>query len=246
MRVVLFAHPRSGTTYLRSLLNQHPSVYFYGEVFHPDIFSWGFYSYLKTNIKDIYNLHSYRDHIVPFFDSLTGIMEDAGKKIIGFDVKTPQFSSIMDGHGAIVEKDFFIIHLTRNYLDAYTSYEIMQERNRKSIPAHNSFTPNPQKVFLDINILLPQLKLMKAQDDLIEGTYKNKNNYIKIDYNDITPNIIQNLFGQFGIEVITLKDSTLVKQNSELLTEKILNIEEVFKCLLNTEFEIKPPTVKKE
>lgn len=241
MRVVLFAHPRSGTTYLRSLLNQHPSVYFYGEVFHPDIFSWGFYSYIKTNIKDIYNLNSYVDHIVPFFDSLTGIMEDAGKKIIGFDVKIPQFSSIMNGHSAIVEKDFSIIHLTRNYLDAYTSYEIMRERNKKNILAHNSFIPDLQKVFLDTNILLPQLKLMKAQDELIEGAYRNKNNYVKIDYADINPSFIQNLFSQFGLESTHLKGSALVKQNPELLTEKILNAEEVFRCLSNTEFEIMIP-----
>lgn len=241
MRSLLFAHPRTGTTYLRNILNTHPSIYFYGEVLYPDYFSWGFYAYLRWKGVDISLPAETYKHIVPFLNSITGVMEDAGKSVIGFDFKIPQCNLICDFHKSIDKSLFSVIHLCRkNQLDAIVSYEIMNIRNTNSIPPHAMNIPPPISISLDTETLLTRLKRFSIEDDEINSIYNGKSSYLRVYYEDITSDesqkCLQEIADFLGVCVSEFQAPSLVKQNPLDLSKKIINFDEVKSLLLQTEF----------
>jgi hypothetical protein len=140
MRFPMIAQPRTGTMLLRTLLNQHNGIYVYGEIFYPEFFIWGFFSHLMPAVsRDANNLlpTNWRTHVTDYLTNLTGIMADAGKSIVGFDLKIPQISLVPDFHASVENSNFSVLHVRRkNSLAAILSYETMRIRMAAGASAH--------------------------------------------------------------------------------------------------------------
>lgn len=243
MRVLLFAHPRTGTTFLRSILNTHPKVYFYGEVLYPDYFSWGFSSYLRWNNVDCALSTNLAPHVVPFLNSITGVMEEAGKTTIGFDLKIPQVDLITNFHGQLYGKEFAVIHLVRrNPLESIVSQEIMHARNRIGRPAHITSSENAPPMVrakIDIYTLKSRLTRYMVGDEEIEA-HHSAGNYLKLFYEDLCgPELVQNLeeIGRFlSLDPTFFGKPQYSKENPWSLESKIENYSAVCDTLSNTPY----------
>jgi LPS sulfotransferase NodH len=234
MPVLLLAQPRTGTTLFRSLVNQHPAAYFYGEVLFPDFFAWGFFSYLSGRLRDDRRMAlptHWHDQLKPYLTQLAGLMHDAGKAVVGFDLKIPQLGFVPDFHRAIVGGDFPIIHLRRrSVLGAIVSYETMSRRVGAGRPAHGSRPERTEPIHLDPAWLALRVAEFETQDGWINLTYR-AGRYLELHYEDLSPagwgKVCERLSAFLGLDFTVPFRTVLEKQNDADLSRLIANFDEI-------------------
>ena len=139
--VALIAIPRTGSNFLCHLLNHHPLITFYYEIFHPDKFYIGQenhhleiikhinckYSLDFANLEDI-NLikwiHNNSSQLLDILEKLTP------KKYMGFKL-FPEHLALSTIETTIIKnRNIKKILVKRNLLDAYISHEIALKTNK--------------------------------------------------------------------------------------------------------------------
>lgn len=235
MRFLMIAQPRTGTMLLRTLLNQHNGIYVYGEIFYPEFFIWGFFSHLMPAVsRDANNLlpTNWRTHVTDYLTNLTGIMADAGKSIVGFDLKIPQISLVPDFHASVENSDFSVLHVRRkNSLAAILSYETMRIRMAAGASAHPVAQPENICVHVDPDWLTLRIAEFETQDQWINHIYCGRN-YLELWYEDFaSPDVWDNacckLAAFFGLELQLKFAPATVKQNSDNMADLIENSDEI-------------------
>jgi hypothetical protein len=235
MRFLMIAQPRTGTMLLRTLLNQHAKIYVYGEIFYPEFFFWGFFSHLLPAVnRDVDNLlpTKWSTHVVDYLEGLTGMMVDAGKSIVGFDVKIPQISFVPNFHGSVEHAGFAVMHVRRrNSLAAILSYETMRRRTAEGGSAHPTAPSENISMHVDPAWLGLCLAEYETQDQWINHIYGGKD-YLELWYEDFASPDVWNgacrkLSAFFGIELQLPFAPAIVKQNSANMADLIENSDEI-------------------
>jgi hypothetical protein len=235
VQFLLIAHPRTGTTLLRSLLNRHEKIYVYGEVLYPGFFPWGFYSKLQSAIQgapDDLLPTRWAKYLEPCLAPLISLMNDAGKSVVGFDAKIPQIAIIPNFHHSVLTAGFAILHLRRrNTLAAIVSYETMARRVASGGVAHGTNRPETMQLHLQPEWLSLRIEELENQDKWIKFTYQ-KSRYAELWYEDFAapqfwPKASSRLSSFFEVDIKLPFDTELMKQNPIDLRRMIVNSEEI-------------------
>lgn len=235
MQLLMIAQPRTGTTLLRNLVNQQSEVFMYGEVLYPDLFTWGFFSHI---LPSVYGTPSnflptrWGERLIGYLDELTRLMSDAGKSVVGFDVKIPQISLVPHFHAAALASRFSILHVRRkNTLAAVLSYETLAKRLAAGYPAHGPMPTEQIRVHLDPAWLSLRIAEFEIQDKWIQHTYRDSH-YLELFYEDFAGadpwNSARDKLSAFcGIELRMPFAPTIAKQNHVDLAEIIINHDDI-------------------
>ncbi|MEM9271949.1 MAG: sulfotransferase [Cyanobacteria bacterium P01_F01_bin.143] len=139
--VALIAVPRTGSNFLCHLLNHHPLITFYYEIFHPDKFYIGQenhhlkiikyinhkYSLDFANLEDINLIKWIYNNPTQLLDILKKLTP---KKYMGFKL-FPDHLDLQTIETAIIKnRNIKKILIKRNLLDAYISHEIAIKTNK--------------------------------------------------------------------------------------------------------------------
>ncbi len=253
---VLLARQRSGTGALGSLLDQHPQISYYGEVFHPDEIDreHNYFNFLlkkakgdPNNALPSANEQNYRDYIAQ--------LESSGQKgSVLIDVKyssTHHFNGYW--HSPLDPPGFLqicqrerrkIIHLKRHNLLKTRISGLLAEHN-KIWHATPEDTITVKTLTLDTEEVLGFLASMSQQVTYFDNYLGNYPQILTLSY--------ENLFQASGtlasdtskslaafLEVDEEPFNTLtpffVKQASDDLSAVIENYDEISSCLNNTRF----------
>jgi LPS sulfotransferase NodH len=226
IKFVIFGFPRSGSTYLCSLLNAHPRILCHYEVFHPDA---------------IGTVYGFADK-APEMRGFTPASRDADpQRFIETLFKYPLGADavgfkIFVGHSAkaheliLNDKSIAKILLDRSTLDAYVSMIIAQQTGQ--------FTGPPQSVKVDIAAtgLLTFDDTIQGYFDGIETNLRNSGQrYLKVRYEDIVADEakLNDIFDFIGVERGSAPLAAFTsRQNSELLEDKVGNLHQVVEDLI--------------
>jgi hypothetical protein len=246
-RVALIAHARTGTHYLRGLLNTHPGVFFYDEILYPSFFDHGFYQRwrqaIETNPDALFVARSIR----PIFEDLLRDLTDRRTEpVVGFDLKIPQLEELPRLHHAIIEADFDVIHLTRtNTLRSVISERIMWQRiSDGDTVVHRDYTPAAASINIDPAALIAHMHRRLELDERIRTLYAPLGpRYCHLAYESFesepdAPRTLAPILQHLGLDPAkaTFRQD-LKRQNPAPLRDLVTNFEDLAAALRNTPFE---------
>lgn len=170
-RFFIVGEQRSGTIAIGDLLNSHPDIIVFGELFlnfpakdNPH----SYFEFVASNIDDgisrFYpNFDYVRKNLTSFFDNLHLIDE---KHTFGFHLKYDQISYIPELLKHLKELDFSCIHVIRpNILDVLLSQITLEYRHKNKLPSHTGIDSNEN---LEISVDLPDISELITRARAIE------------------------------------------------------------------------------
>jgi hypothetical protein len=235
MRFILLAHERTGTTVFRGLVNQHPSVFIYGEMCFPSFFDGGWYSHLADEVDRDKSVLLPRERGARFFPYLSQLAEKeerGGKNSVGFDVKIEQTGMIGYFNHTAQQSAYGILHVRRtNTLAAIISNVTMEARMNRGLPPHDTKPADNEPVYLDPEWLKLRIEEHELQDRQVTFTHKNQP-YLQIHYEEFTSPTgwritCNRLSGFFNFVFEVPFNPPYVKQNTSNLAELISNADEI-------------------
>ncbi|BBO56826.1 sulfotransferase domain-containing protein [Cobetia sp. AM6] len=224
MFVVLFM-ARSGSKFLRSLLNQHPDVNDFGEVFHN---RGGAFNENRT-LLNVFSEVAMSPYKVP-----------------GFQFRYPRHPSEFPEIDTIIknrseEGSLKIILLKRkNKLKAAISQQNSERLKRETGKAHlfKSSLAHFGKLELDVKRACKEALDRSSKDkEYVSWAESKRLRFIEVFYEDICDNAeleVNKIFSFLGVSKLkpgTLKDSDLVKVTSDNLSESLKNYQELEEAL---------------
>jgi LPS sulfotransferase NodH len=228
--------PRSGSTWLATLLDSHPQIKSFEEPFiwRADRPNWTdqefptYYNY-KTSIngKSIFTLFKY-------LDILNNYKSETDFDIIGFKIMYNQIQENPEVMVKLLLDKYRIIHLIRqNYLDVIIS---RAAKKQHQIAHSNKVLAQTKQVTLDTSCLIEDLKRCDRNNQLfcsllkimplsvLEITYES----MQEDYNQILCSVAS--FLNVSSDSITFK-SDLKRINQGKYADKIANYQQVWETL---------------
>jgi len=177
---VIVAHPRTGSTYLKTKLQSHPKIVIYDEIFHP-------IDEVRAKMLGSVNLPglSRNENAIDFlkqniFRAYTTETQAVGFKLFYLHARNPQWSALRD---YLRNQKTRVIHLKRyNRLDRFLSEKlsdksgIWQLESGQQRPVHQALFINPSECFHDFATVE---RLEREEDELfatnpkIEVLYEN-------------------------------------------------------------------------
>lgn len=215
-KFVVITRSRTGSNLLISLLDSHPNIHAFGEMFN---------RIEDKSCKEIY------DEIFPKKSNKT-----IGFKIFYYHPADSDDSSIWD----ILKNDksFKIIHLQReNVLRVHISRLIAGNTDVWSRTKNESIDLDQKKVHVDIDALFKDIEVTNRYINKINSDFKN-HKVLKITYESIVKNSnksIADAFEFLGVSKMNAK-SELKKQNPEKIKYLVTNYHELKEKLANSEF----------
>ncbi|MCC0177428.1 sulfotransferase domain-containing protein [Waterburya agarophytonicola K14] len=233
--------PRSGSTWLATLLDSHPKIKSFEEPFiwRADRPNWTdkqfptYYDY-KTNAnkKSIFTAFKY-------LDILDSYKSDTNFDIIGFKIMYNQIQENPEIMLKLLLDNYRIIHLIRqNYLDVIIS---RAAKNQHHIAHSNTVQSKTRQVTIDTSYLIKDLdrctrnnklfsSLLKIMPlSVLEITYES----MQEDYNQVLCSVAE--FLEVSSDSITFK-SELKRINQGKYSDKIANYDEVLETLSGSSY----------
>lgn len=244
-RVALIAHGRTGTNYLRELVNTHPDIFFYGEILHPHYYDTGFYEFWRRAVAADDDMLFVGSHIATLLERhLTELTQRRTEQVVGFDLKIPQMQEMPRLHDAIVGGDYRVLHLTReNTLRSVISEEIMYKRIAQGDgQVHRDYTPAPVTVRVDPKQIVARLHNKVRLDDEVRDRYAGRL-YFHLTYESIqdASTVRGSLDPVMGFLGVHADDATfqqpLERQNPAPLRRLVENADDLAAELRGTPFE---------
>ena len=235
MRFIMLAHQRTGTTVFRTLINLHQQVFLYGEALNPDLHKWGWYAYLLERVREDPRAllpTQASSHLLPYLRHLFAEQEQAGKEVVGVDIKVPQIELMQDIYPRVRDSEFGVLHMRRrNTLAAVVSHMTMMDRQRRGAAVHAAQTVENRSIHVDLEVLAFRIPHFELLDQRINRLLR-KSQYLEIYYEDFTapgawPGICQKLSDFFGVTFDVPFTPKLSKQNVLGLSQLIRNADQV-------------------
>jgi LPS sulfotransferase NodH len=227
----IFSFPRSGSTFLCSLLGSHPEILCHFEVFHPlEIVTIKDFDQMFGEMRS-FTPQSRDEEPGEFLNTLFRC--DMGRKAVGFKIFVDHSEKAHD----IILKDREIkkILLKRNTIDAYTSMLIAQKTGaftHKDIP---SGTSSDLRVSFDVDGFLGfDWKVGEYFLYLERALRETGQDFLEIHYEDLASdeNTVDSIFSFLDIERGEGQLSAFTKkQNRKALQEKVEDLEQAFRDL---------------
>lgn len=185
-KFVIVSHGRSGSTYFRSLLNSHPAIRCYGELFNPVPKKTFFHpEHFPLNIRETpaYLENLRRTKSVDFLSDYIWRKYPSGRKAIGFKLfyyhaKEGPWSNLWE----FIYNDptIRIIHLHRkNRLKTFLSLEMAKKYDK-----WHSNVKDPEPIHLEIERCRLFFEEFQSYEDDIDEKFKNHKS-IKFYYEDL-------------------------------------------------------------
>jgi len=255
MDFILMAVQRSGTNFLKSIINKHPDIHCYNEMFldfqyqKEDYFYYYWLNLLKTKPEFI-QFRKSKELINNYFQFLSN---KNPKKQIGVDIKYDNYDTIHQLNSYIKSYKIPIIHLIRkNVLKTFISGYLLNIRNN-TVPKENyknciSFVENRKVKILPNRFLIKELEQRLLTIELYRKKF-HRNAILEIFYEDFFPkgtqlsntinqNIIDKITNFLKIKPISnaLLKTGMKKKNAAQLSEIIINYNDIEKFLNGTKF----------
>lgn len=215
-KFVVITRSRTGSNLLISLLNSHPQIDAFGEKFN---------RLGESDCKTIYN------QIFPKTSAKT-----RGFKIFYYHPLDSEDKQIWD----FLKNDskIKIIHLQRaNLLRTHISRLIAGKTDKWSSQGNNKVALENKKVQIDVNELLSDIKTTKNYIQKTQKAFKNHDLY-EVSYQELVTNranTMECIFNFLQVSKFAPK-SDLKRQNPEPIKDIVLNYDEVYSKLVNTDY----------
>jgi LPS sulfotransferase NodH len=236
---MVLTQARTGSNMLVSMLDSHPNIKCFGEVFNPAS-SFGYINWQSNSYKRRIAHKYLRDYnIERYIDSLLSVGPEDNTQAVGFKVIYPgQFDRWPNLRCYCRENDFKVISLIRkNLIRKYISSKIAnfegvwstQERREKSVSIEIDIS--------DLSRFIDRIETIYHLIDSLTVEFRG----IQISYEELSSNresvmieVLQFL-GIEELEVQALKAKT-AKQNPERLEQVIQNYDEVCSFINKTRY----------
>ncbi|WP_339338462.1 sulfotransferase [uncultured Oceanicoccus sp.] len=240
IKFVLLGVQRTGTTVLRTTLNNHSKIRCTGEVFK--IGTWntsayegdlGYEALMRNSVAGRIRHYIARgSNTTQYLDKL--YMQN-GYEAIGFKLmfnQTGRFPAIIP---YLKSNKIKLIHLVReNYLKTHISALMANKRGFHSTKAVKQI-----KLIMPVRDLVYRLDCIKNESDQWANIFSESDNYLRVTYEDFMKSRdeqISKIVDFLGIEKEEIS-SDLVKLTSDDLSEVLENYEDVKSKLLGTQYE---------
>lgn len=239
---------RSGTTYVSSLLNSHPSITVYKEILYPEPYMDLdlFYEFWAQHIReDAKNLGPNRSPLVAQA-YLERLKAGSPSAVAGLDLKLEQLDLVpwlWDQLHRAVEKS--IVLRRHNLLKQVVSEVVMHQRLTDGTTAgiaevHSGTVPEKRTVQLDAKYAIQRMRYRKELTDRYLRKLQDAGRpHLIVSYEDLlgsrAEDVLDRMQRFLGVEPRSLT-SPLRKQNPYELSELVSNYEQVVRAVNDSEF----------
>lgn len=239
-RFAIVGVQRTGTTWIRTTLNDHPSILALGEVF---LYTHGRFPFGRRAGTDVagnyraYVTASRKRRLRHFFDRprlvteyLQHVYARPGLQAVGFKMMRTQVAAFPMVTDYLLRERIHIIHVVRkNVLKTLISRESAARRKlfhaEKSVPV--------KAVVLDVQSLRRSLDAISADNAYWERTFR-ASNYMQLAYEDFASDKVKQLDAIYDFLAVTPNhevSSSLIKINPEAVSDVVVNFAEVERAL---------------
>lgn len=216
---VILTQQRSGSIWFSSMLDVHPDLKVYPELFQ----------HSKRNIPNFYDGKS---DIEKFLQEIIGSNDEGS---VGFKLMYDQYQTYPSLIKLLYKKSTKIIQLHRkNILDVFISKQVAIKNEVWSV---GKGTPALKKVRLNTNNLIENLEHINAIQDSIRQLAR-KFTSMEMFYEDLVENPMStnSVFEFLGVKELHEIDSGRTKKIIKSRAEVVTNWNEVSRCLENSRF----------
>lgn len=261
--IVLLARQRSGTNALRSILNTHPDIYCFPEVFHNNprrkvAVQANYFNFLARHLDgDAAGVLKTHDHEGLFLDFLEYLRCFTPKRFIVIDVKYMSTHHVAKAWRFIGEEPylFFLIRehglrvlnmQRKNYLRYCLSEIKAQVAQRWAIPKDAAGERVDQTVYVDVDWMLRVMELCRSEDEAVTRAFAAYEPLLQLEYEEFFPEIdgpvsdapLERIADWLGVEPAFGRRQPFFRKQSILpLEQTIENYPEVAEALRGTDFE---------
>lgn len=232
---------RSGSTYLRTLLNSHGRLRIDGEIFTPDATPNLFYHFWAEEVRRDSTWLSPERRSALVQNYLRSRQDNSGLTY-GTDLKLEHLEIIPWASDTIYSIADQVIVLKRlNVLKQVVSYELMMARLREKWESvHGSSVPKPKTISLDPAHVIAQMRRKVELVRAYEAAVRERQiPYLVVIYEDLASSrcveVLAELQKFLSVEPVHLS-SELVKQNPQPLCRLVANYEEIASSIKASEF----------
>lgn len=249
---LMIARQRSGTGALGSILDQHPSLHYLGEIFHPNNIDQNdnyFNFHLNRIADDPSNAlpDSNERNFEAFVDYIT---HSSGGKLPVFDIKYRSFHHLNGGWQGLqaapwviafaINQGAPIIHLKRaNFVSSYISGRLAEENQ----VWHAQSAVEVQSTSVDIGRLISYLETTTAEVALVDKWLNGIETAIDVEYADLfgddgllTPFVAESLASCLRVSPLISRTPAFLKQAPNDQKKAIENFSVVQMALTGTEY----------
>jgi hypothetical protein len=235
-KFVIYGANRSGSHYLQSLLHSHPDINCYWDIF------WGsgytphcLNTYLASrNLDRIPRFFGRKNIIFDFLNDHYARSADIGAA--GFLLKWGAANRYPEILAWLSENDAGIVHIVReNFLVHWIAIQL---RRTGMVKSHARSDIVYSKIKLDVEELLPQLRMAKANLEKERNKLKN-HRVLEVKYESLLvheDDEAAKIQDFLGVEKFQNLEPEFKKTESESPSEMIENYEEVYNLLRDSEF----------
>ncbi len=240
MKFIILATPRSGSTYLRSLLSSHPDITCLGEIFiqknkksAPNLYS----TFVKRNLSN-YLSHFFNPKIT--ISKFLQTISASSKSAFGFKLMISQLEKQPGLLSILLNDNYKIIMLRRkNLLHQYVSLESAKKNNLWHL-VQDDPEPKIPSIELHTEGIIEGLKGFEQAYNRMQSLFESKD-YIEITYEDLvgdnSQEINDNLCTFLESEPGHHLSSKFKKILPEALDQTLTNYQQIHQCLTGTEYE---------
>jgi hypothetical protein len=239
-KFVMLSYARCGSNMLKAMLNEHPQITCFGEIFNP---AYG-KGYLKWVTKSFLRRlsHKYlRDYsIETYLNDICKIQTTGDTQAVGYKVMYPgQFERYPNFRDYWKFNKFKIIRLTRyNLLRRYLSSKIANKESRWS---SSNYRGRQITIQLDLDDLKRSINCLESIDCQIDSLAQ-EFQYLNVSHEQIVSNrksSLRNIFEFLGVDIDQTEkiEPRTVKQNPGKLNMLIENYDEVREALAGSQYE---------
>jgi LPS sulfotransferase NodH len=223
-RFVIIFSGRSGSTHLRSLLNNHPDIFCRDEKFHDK------------------NKNYSSDRVNTIAKELSSVFS-SNKNVVGFKFKFPEQHEWYPEVEDFIQKeeDIKIIFLYRKNIVKQAiskQNQLIVYKNIKDSNILKNQNHIKTSIFLDVNWVKDKAELIMRSYAFYYGKYKNSKNFIKICYEDLVLNQdkeMERIFNFLNVKPERV-ESHFQKITNDDLKNAVSNYEELKNGLNQTKF----------
>ncbi len=245
---IVFADARTGTHYFESILNQHPDIQCFNEIFS-HIQPHHFFHFLLEEIKtDPAKIIPFQWHQVfgRYLDFVYAHFGD-GPHVVGMDIKYYQMDWVPGLMDVLKKKKVKAVHLIRkNYLKHNIACYLHSIREQLGRQFHETQKVKPVKVDVNLQTLIDDLQRRQKTIDHYGQYIKKYLPCLDVYYEDcfdnpemisqvMAPSVLDRIYDYLGIERRLYDMKTdYIKSNPGTLRDLVNNYDAVVDCLVGT------------